>query len=49
MIPENVLKADEDIFLDDMTLKEFESILQVNVCVVQSNGFDFVDSIVLEG
>lgn len=48
LIPENVLKADEDIFLDDMTLKEFESILQVNVCVVQSNGFDFVDTVIFE-
>ena len=49
LIPQNVLKADEDIFLDDMTLDEFCDILQVKVSVVQSNGFDFVDSIVLEG
>lgn len=48
LIPENVLKADEDIFLDDMTLDEFKDILQVNVCVVQSNGFDFVDTVIFE-
>lgn len=48
LISENVLKADEDIFLDDISLSEFEEILQVKVSVVQSNGFDFVDTIVFE-
>lgn len=48
LIPDNVLKADEDIFLDDVSLEEFKDILQVNVSVVQSNGFDFVDCILFE-
>ncbi|MCR5800040.1 MAG: DUF512 domain-containing protein [Lachnospiraceae bacterium] len=48
LIADSVLKADEEIFLDDMTLKEFTDILQVKVSVVQSNGFDFVDCILFE-
>jgi len=48
LIADSVLKADEEIFLDDMTLKEFTDILQVKVSVVQSNGFDFVDRILFE-
>jgi len=45
LMSENILKADEPIFLDDMTLEEFKDILQVNVSIVQSNGYDFVDCI----
>ena len=48
LIADSVLKADEEIFLDDMTLEEFTDILQVKVSVVQSNGFDFVDCILFE-
>ncbi|MBP5414505.1 MAG: DUF512 domain-containing protein [Lachnospiraceae bacterium] len=45
LLSENILKADEAIFLDDMTLKEFKEVLQVEVSIVQSNGYDFVDCI----
>ncbi len=45
IIPNDMLKADEDIFLDDMTLEEFQKALQVQVAVVQSNGVDFVNEI----
>ena len=45
LLSENILKADEEIFLDDMTLNEFKEVLQVNVSIVQSNGYDFVDCI----
>ncbi|MCR4748358.1 MAG: DUF512 domain-containing protein [Lachnospiraceae bacterium] len=48
LLSENILKADEDIFLDDMTLEEFKEILQVKVSIVQSNGYDFVDCILHE-
>ena len=48
LLSENILKADEDIFLDDMTLDEFKEILQVKVSIVQSNGYDFVDCILNE-
>lgn len=42
----NCLKADEDIFLDDMTLNEFQNALQVPVIIVQSSGTDFLSSII---
>ena len=45
LLSENILKADEDIFLDDMTLEHFKEVLQVKVSIVQSNGYDFVDCI----
>ena len=45
LLSENILKADEEIFLDDMTLDEFKEVLQVSVSIVQSNGYDFVDCI----
>ena len=45
LLSENILKADEAIFLDDMTLEEFKEVLQVEVSIVQSNGYDFVDCI----
>ena len=44
-LPCNVLKADEDIFLDDMTLEEFQNALQVPVIIVQSSGMDFFNKI----
>lgn len=46
MLPCNCLKADEDIFLDDMTLEEFQNALQVPVIIVQSSGMDFLSSII---
>ena len=38
LLPRNVLKADEDIFLDDMKLSELEDALQVKCKIVQSSG-----------
>ncbi len=46
LLPCNVLKADEDIFLDDMTLLELQNALQVPVIIVQSNGTDLLKSII---
>ncbi len=46
LLPCNVLKADEDIFLDDMTLLELQNALQVQVIIVQSNGMDLLDTII---
>lgn len=48
LISENILKADEEIFLDDMTLSDLRDILQVKISIVQSNGYDFVDCILYE-
>lgn len=44
-LPSNVLKADEDIFLDDISLKELSDSLQVPVNIIQSEGEDFVNKI----
>ena len=44
-IPENTLKADEDIFLDDVTLDELQRSLQVPVIIVKSDGADFLEKI----
>ena len=45
LLPENLLKADEDILLDDMTLKELEKSLQIPISIVKSSGEDFVHSV----
>ncbi len=42
----NVLKADEDIFLDDMSLSALSESLQVPVNIIQSEGQDFVNKII---
>lgn len=46
LLPCNVLKADEDIFLDDMSLSELSEALQVPVNIIQSEGQDFVNKII---
>lgn len=45
LLPQNVFKSGEDIFLDDMTRQELENALQVPIDIVKSSGKDFVDSI----
>lgn len=45
LIPSNTLKADEDIFLDDVTVEELQNALQVPVIIVQSDGADFLSKI----
>ncbi len=44
-ISQNALKADEDIFLDDMTLSDFEKKLGVSVVCVNDAGYDLLDKI----
>ena len=46
LLPCNVLKADEDFFLDDISLKGLSDSLQVPVNIIQSEGRDFVDKII---
>ena len=46
LLPQNVLKATEDIFLDDMTLDELKMALQVPIDIVKSSGRDFIDAVV---
>lgn len=47
LLPQNVLKSGEAIFLDDMTLAELEKALQVPIDIVKSSGQDFLDAILL--
>lgn len=42
MIPRSMLKADEDIFLDDVTLEQVEAALGVPVVTAENDGFDFL-------
>jgi NifB/MoaA-like Fe-S oxidoreductase len=46
LMPQNVLKSGEQIFLDDMTVDELEKALQVPIDIVKSSGWDFVDAVV---
>lgn len=45
LLPQNVLKSGETVFLDDMTVAELEKALQVQVDIVKSSGQDFIDAI----
>lgn len=45
LLPGNLLKADEDILLDDMPLENIAETLQIPVYVVKSSGADFVRGI----
>lgn len=46
LMPKCCLKADEDIFLDDMHLSELESALQVKTVIVESYGMEFLKAII---
>lgn len=45
LIPCNMLKADEDVFLDDYTVGQVADALQVPAVIVKSSGQDFVDAV----
>ncbi len=42
LLPSNLLRADEAVFLDDITLDELETALQVACGIVKSSGRDFI-------
>ena len=46
LIPCNMLRSGEKIFLDDMTVGELENALQVSVNIVESSGKDFLQAVV---
>ncbi len=48
LIPDCMMKADEEIFLDNVTVSELEGALQVHTHIVKSNGLDLVDFILKE-
>lgn len=45
LLPQNVLRSGENVFLDDLTLSDLEKALQVPVNIVKSSGYDFIDAI----
>ncbi len=49
ILPQNTLKADEPIFLDDMSLQELQESLQVKVDIVKSSGYDLFLKMLKDG
>lgn len=47
-LPENILRSGEDVFLDDLTVGDLESALQVKIDIVKSDGWSFVSKILGE-
>ena len=46
LLPDNMLRSGECVFLDDITVEELEKALQVKVDIVESSGQDFVEKII---
>lgn len=46
LLPQNVLRSGERVFLDDLSVEDIEGALQVPVNIVKSSGYDFVNMIV---
>ena len=46
LLPCNMFRSQEEVFLDDVTLSELEETLQVKVDIVKSSGQDFIDAII---
>lgn len=45
LLPENMVRVDTGIFLDDISVKDIEKALQVPVDIVKSSGCDFVETV----
>lgn len=45
LLPANVLRSGEDVFLDDIHLCQLEKALQVKTDIVKSSGYEFINSI----
>ena len=45
LLPENILRSGEDVFLDDLHVTDLEKALQVPVNIVKSSGCEFVETI----
>ena len=48
LLTTNMLKSDEPVFLDDMTVEQLQTALQIKVSIVESSGNDFVNCILNE-
>lgn len=47
LLPCNLLRSGENVFLDDITVEEVEEALNVPVKIVEEGGVDFVDAVLL--
>ena len=45
LLPENILRSGEDVFLDDFRVSELEKALQVSINIVKSSGYNFVETV----
>lgn len=48
LLPCNILRSGQDVFLDDMTVGELEKSLQVEINIVKSSGQALVEALLLE-
>ncbi len=46
LLPENLLRAGEEVLLDDISVKDLEMALQIEIRIVQSDGKSLVDMII---
>ena len=46
LLPVNMFRAGEQVFLDDVTVQELEQTLQIRVRIVKSTGQDFVHAVI---
>lgn len=49
LLPQNVLRSGETVFLDDLTVADLEKALQVEINIVKSSGCDFIDAVLGKG
>ena len=45
LLPENVLRSGETVLLDDLTVEDLQKTLQVQIDIVKSSGYGFLDCI----
>lgn len=48
LLPCNMLRSGENVFLDDITVDELERTLQIPINIVKSSGQDFVKAVLME-
>lgn len=46
LLPCNMFRSEEEVFLDDITLSELSETLQVKTDIVKSSGRDFIEAII---
>ena len=46
LLPCNMFRSEEEVFLDDVTLSEVSKALQVRTDIVKSSGRDFIEAII---